>query len=84
MAKVNVECKLPTGLVCELRGHASVTLNGTNTQPRVNQHGAAFGQDTTLAPGVTSVDEKFITAWLVANAHLPMVANGLIAISPTR
>jgi hypothetical protein len=85
MATVNVTCAIPQGLICEIFTPTPrrVVLNGSNTSKTVhNPHGASHGQRTTPAPGVTAVDEDFIKAWLAANAHLPMVQNGVIAIAP--
>lgn len=88
MAKVKVGCLLQHGIVCERgividdRGNVSrdstyesVTLAGCN------QHLAPGALATpNKQPGVTLVEEEFITDWLKRNAGLGFVKAGLVYI----
>lgn len=87
MTMVKVGCKLPHGLICELgikldgfnvirtSVYKRVTLNGTNTN-LIKGAPASVNQ----APGITMVDEEFITTWLKDNKNLGFVKAKMIYI----
>jgi hypothetical protein len=78
MSNVNVNNALPIDL--DIGG--GVVLNGSNTTwSGPNPRGAGWPASFNPSPGSTSVDETVINDWLTANAALPMVANGLIALA---
>ncbi len=74
MATVTVSCRIPNGLVMELRAKGEdssrkVVLRGSN-KSRVPG-----------APGVTeNVDEEFVKEWLEKNKKLTFVKRGFVAI----
>lgn len=65
MASVNVACKLPNGLVIEVKGVKTV-LKGANTSELVNGF------------GVTEVDSVLWAEWLKIHGKHPAVVNGLV------
>jgi hypothetical protein len=84
MAAVNVNCSIPEGLVISNdEGVTKVTLNGSATTwaDKRNPRGAGFPASFQPAPGVTSVDSTYINTWLTANAALPLVVAGQVALA---
>jgi hypothetical protein len=89
MSTVKVGCTLPHGLIAELgykidpktaqvtrqSTYQRVRLNGTNSN--LIKGAAATAQQ---APGITIVDEGFITEWLKANKNLGFVKGKMIYI----
>lgn len=72
-----VGCKLPHGLVLEIRANDGArivhTLNGTNAARIVGANGAGVGYGLT-----DGIPTEFMTEWLKRNARHPAVVNGAI------
>lgn len=89
MALVKVGCKLPHGVIAELgysfqqgtynlvksTKYARIKINGTNSN-LVKGALASANQ----APGITEMEESFITEWLDKNKALGFVKAGMIYI----
>jgi hypothetical protein len=94
MSKVQVLCKLPHGLFCELDlvfdpvththikgpNYAAVRLNGTNSNRIMMPNSFVPVVPIDAPPGVTEVDEDFIMTWLARNKTLQFVKIGLITV----
>lgn len=80
MANVTVGCKLPHGLQCKLSNkdgsETIVVLRGANSGTIVGLDGKVIRGTC----GYTTVDESFITAWLLAYKDLEPVKQKLIFV----
>ena len=65
MATLKIACKLPNGLVIDVKGKQA-TLVGANSSELINGF------------GVTEVDAELWNAWLAEHKTFPAVVNGLI------
>jgi hypothetical protein len=69
-----------TGQFVKSPAYKAVKLNGWNHELAKRLQGGQLIATSEPPPGVTDVDEEFITAWLKKNAELSFVKNKLITI----
>ncbi|QNT78274.1 hypothetical protein [Entomobacter blattae] len=81
MAKVIVGCKLPNGLVIDIKGKGRVHLQGSNAASLASSPALYNPRTAESAPeavGLTMVEETFWKSWCAQMKGFPPLENGLI------